>query len=384
MRKTPLRHRMIWTLLRPLVAVFLFLKFGYRYKKAKNLPDHYIVLSNHNTDFDPVFVAVSFGRQMYFVGSEHISRWKIAYPLLKWGFQPILRYKGTSGASTVMEMLRTLRGGANVCMFPEGARSWNGVTAPILPSTGKLVKSAKCGLVTYKIKGGYFVSPNWSEGGTRKGRISGSVVNTYTAEQLAKMSVDEINEIINHDLYEDAYAEQAHSLALYKGKQIAYRMENMLSHCPVCRAMDQLFSQKDIVTCKACGHSFRYTETAQIEGLEQKTAKDLFSWQKEQVLDDAKYDVTYSVPSASLYIVSNHQQTLQARGTVSMNRAEISCENIHIALKDITDMAMHGRHALVFSVGEAYYELLLDDLGCALKFHLLYQAHQFGEIVSYR
>ena len=135
MRKIPLRHRIIWTIIRPLVAVFLYFKFRYRYQKAKNLPDHYIVLSNHNTDFDPLFVAVSFGRQMYFVGSEHISRWKVAYPLLKWAFQPILRYKGTSAASTVMEMLRALRSGANVCMFPEGARSWNGVTAPILPST---------------------------------------------------------------------------------------------------------------------------------------------------------------------------------------------------------------------------------------------------------
>ena len=66
MRKIPLRHRVVWTLLCPLVAVFLFLKFGYRYKKAKNLPDHYMVLANHNTDFDPLFVAVSFHRQMYF------------------------------------------------------------------------------------------------------------------------------------------------------------------------------------------------------------------------------------------------------------------------------------------------------------------------------
>ena len=384
MRKIPLRHRIVWALLVPLVAIFLYIKFGYRYKKAKNLPDHYMVLANHNTDFDPLFVAVSFKKQMYFVGSEHISRWKLAYPLLKWGFQPILRYKGTSAASTVMEMLRHLRSGANVCMFPEGARSWNGVTAPILPSTGKVVKSAKCGLVTYKIKGGYFVSPNWSEGGTRKGRITGQVVNVYTPEQISTMSVDEINEIINRDLYEDAYAEQAAAPASYKGKQIAYRMENMLSHCPNCRAMDQLSSKKDTVTCSACGHSFRYTKQAQIEGLEYTTVKELFAWQKEQVLEDAKNDVTYSASSARLYVVSNHQQNLQASGEVTMTQEELSCKGVHIALKDITDMAMHGRHALVFSVGETYYELLLDDLGCALKFHLLYQAHQFGEIISYR
>ena len=143
MEGTPFRHKIFWAIVRPLAAVFLFIKFGYRYKIARSLPKNYIVLANHTTDFDPIFTAVSFPKQMYFVGSEHISRWKVAYPLLKWAFQPILRYKGTSAASTVMEMLRALRKGSNVCMFPEGARSWNGITAPILPSTGKVIKSAK-------------------------------------------------------------------------------------------------------------------------------------------------------------------------------------------------------------------------------------------------
>ncbi len=38
MRKTPIRHQLLWSLLVPLVSIFLYIKFGYRYKKAKNLP----------------------------------------------------------------------------------------------------------------------------------------------------------------------------------------------------------------------------------------------------------------------------------------------------------------------------------------------------------
>ena len=383
MQQIPVRHKILWAIIRPLAAVFLFLKFGYRYQVAKNLPDHYIVLANHTTDFDPIFTAASFPRQMYFVGSEHISRWKLAYPLLKWGFQPILRYKGTSAASTVMEMLRVLRKGANVCMFPEGARSWNGVTAPILPSTGKVVKTARCGLVTYKIQGGYFASPNWSEKGTRRGRVRGAVVNTYTAAQLAQMSIDEINEIINRDLFEDACARQLASPVPYRGKQIAYRIENMLSHCPNCRAMDTLVSQKDTVTCGSCGNSFRYTEYGLLEGIEHKTIKDLFLWQKNQVLQDAGSNILYRAASAVLCTVADHQQTQLAAGSVTMNRQELRCDNIAIKLEDITDMAMHGRHALVFSVTDTYYELLFENSDNALKFHLLYQAHRFGAITKY-
>ena len=320
---------------------------------------------------------------MYFVGSEHISRWKIAYPLLKWAFRPILRYKGTSAASTVMEMMRVLRKGGNVCMFPEGARSWNGITAPILPSTGKVVKSAKCGLVTYKIKGGYFVSPNWSEKGTRRGRITGAVVNVYTSEQLAQMNVDQINEAIGRDLYEDAYERQLEAPAAYRGKQLAYRIENMLSHCPNCLSMDTVHSEKDTVSCSHCGHQFRYTDHGFLEGIAQKTAKELFAWQKNQTLDDAKNDVPYRAMSATLYTIADHQQTELAHDAVVMDKETLCCGDVAIRLRDITDMAMHGRHALVFSVGETYYELLMDGSDNALKFHLLYQAHMFGAITKY-
>lgn len=383
MRKVPIRHLILWKLLCPLVAVFLFIKFGYRFKLARKLPKQYIVLANHVTDYDPLFTAVSFPRQMYFVGSEHIARWKLAYPLIKWAFQPILRYKGTSAASTVMEMLRAIRAGGNVCMFAEGARCWDGVTAPILLSTGKVVKSAKCALVTYKIQGGYFASPNWSEQGTRRGRVTGSVVNIYTKEQLASMSVDEINTIINQDLHEDAYERQLASPTRYRGKQIAYRMENMLFHCPNCRAIDSVSSKKDTVTCSECGHSFRYTEYGMLEGCEFKTIKELFAWQKEQVFLDAGNNKAYVSPSASLYTIDGHQQVLLSRGQAQMDSGAFSCGDTVIALDKITDMAMHGRRALVFSVGETYYELIMDDLGCALKFLLLYQVYVHGKINRY-
>ena len=383
MRKIPTRHLFFYALVRPLVIAFLYLKFGYRFQLAKNLPDHYIVLANHNTDYDPLFVAASFPQQMYFVGSEHISRWKLAYVLLQYCFQPILRYKGTSAASTVMEMLRSLRAGANVCMFPEGARSWNGVTAPILPSTGKVVKSAKCGLVTYKIEGGYFVSPNWSEGGTRRGRVRGAVVNVYTPEQLADMSVAQINNIINQDLHEDAYARQLKAPTEYKGSQIAFRMENMLSHCPKCRTMDKLSSCKNTVSCAHCGHSFQYTQLGMLNGIGQKTTKELFHWQKEQVLLDAEENITYTAPDVTVHTIENHVQTQLAQGILTLDKDSLCCEDIQIPLSEITDMAMHGRHALVLSVADAYYEILLPPYTNALKFHLLYQAHKFGAIVNY-
>ena len=364
----------------------MFFKFGFRYQREKGLPETFIVLSNHVTDFDPLFVALSFHEKMYFVCSEHVARWKLLYKFLSYCFAPIVRYKGTTAASTVMEVLRTVRKGYNVCMFAEGARCWNGVTAPILPSTGKMAKSARCALVTFKIQGGYFVSPRWSEGGTRRGPISGGVVNVYTREQLAEMSVTEINAAITRDLHEDAYERQLAAPARYKGKQVAVRMENMLFYCPCCRGMNTITSRRDVVSFRACGMTFRYTEYGLLEGegLEHKTVKDLFSWQMRQVEQDVKDQVVYTAPDGILKSIDNHVETMVSQGTVSMDGDRLACGEVQIPLADITDMDMHGKNALVFSVKSTYYELIPDRSAGALKFHMMYQCYKYGTINKYK
>ena len=87
------RHLIIYHFFRPLVIIFLWLRFGYTYKKVKNLPDNYIVLCNHTTDYDPVLVGSAFRRQMFYVASEHLVRWKNVYRFLNFGFEPIINLK---------------------------------------------------------------------------------------------------------------------------------------------------------------------------------------------------------------------------------------------------------------------------------------------------
>lgn len=377
------RHSFYWNFLHYPVELFVKLKFGYKYKKtkAKELPETYIVLSNHVTDFDPIFVGVSFQKQMYFVASEHVSRWGFLSKLLHHVFEPIIRYKGSTAASTVLEMIRKVKDGRCVCMFAEGARSWDGVTGYIQPATGKVIKSAKCALVTYRIEGGYFVSPNWSEGGIRKGRISGEIVNVYTKELIANMTVDEINRVINQDLYVDAYAHQLKEPAKYRGKQPAVRMENLLFICPKCGASDSIYSQKDIVGCRKCDMQFKYNEYAMLEGIPHKTVKELYAWQKGEIKKTAvDGNTVYTASNAVLQTVSKGKEAVVAQGKLALSKEKLICGDFEIPFETILDMAMHGRHALVFSTKEAYYELMPDETENALKFHLLYEFYKTGTI----
>lgn len=375
------RHHFFWGLLRPLIIVFLWCKFGYTYKKAKDLPDTYIVLSNHVTDYDPLLLAASFPRQMYFVASEHIARWKRAFKWLDYVFAPIMRYKGTVAASTVIEVLRRVRRGANVAIFAEGARTWDGVTGPILPSTAKMIKKAGCGLVTYRIVGGHLVSPMWSYH-TRRGYCHGEVVNVYTKDEVAAMTQAHLYEVITRDLDEDAYARQEKTPRKYRGKRLAEGLENLLFICPQCGEYDTFTTSGDVLTCNACGLSAKYTARATLEGVPFSSTKAFSDWQNDRVAADVANGVVYRASGGTLVTVSNHIETPIARGEISLDGEFLRCGDTAIAVTDISDMAMHGKRALVFSAVDGYYELIPSDGANALKFWLYYLACAQRETIT--
>lgn len=368
------RHIFFYKLLVPLTTIFCRIKFGYTYEKAKNLPENYIVLSNHLTDYDMLFVGASFSRQMYFVASEHIARWKFLHAIIEYAFAPIWRYKGSVASSTVLEILRKVKKGKNVCIFAEGVRSWDGRTCPILPSTGKLIKKSGCALVTYRLIGGYFASPMWSTSNTRRGYVHGAPVRIYTAEELKTMSVDEINEIIRRDLSEDAYARQLQDPKPYRGKRLAERMENLLFLCPECGKIETIHSHNDTVTCEACGWSFRMDTYGMLSDEHFPTVQALSDWQKTQVEAHAEQGCIYTSPRADLITVENHIETPVASGCVYMDGNILRCGDAEFSTDTISELAMHGRNAVVFTSGTTYYELLLRDGANALKYMLYYNA----------
>ena len=371
------RHALLWRLMRPPVSLFLKCKFGYKATVAKNLPENYIVVSNHVTDYDPLFVGMSFPRQMYFVASEHISRWGKLYSLLRWGFEPILRPKGAVGAATVKTMLRKLRAGGNVALFAEGVRSWDGVTAPVHPSTVSLVRAAKCGLVTYRIEGGYLSSPMWSSAkSTRKGRMRGAVVGIYTKEQLAELSDEQIARLLQNDLHEDAYERQQQSPVRYRGKQLAQGLENFLFVCPSCHAHASFCSHDDTVRCTRCSLQFTYDEYGQLHGAPFTTVREFSVWQREQLDEDVVRGAVYAAPRATLSIVSKGETTKVDEGALTISPTALTCGGTELALDRIPDMAMHGKHALVFSCNGEYYEIVPCESTNILRFLLYFQSYQ--------
>lgn len=365
------KHVRVYRMIRPLVALFMRLVFGYTYETARNLPKNYIVISNHVTDFDMLGVTASFPNHMYFVASEHVARMKL-YPLFKWAFAPIMRPKGASAAATTMDMVRKARKGENVCLFAEGVRSWDGVTWPVVPATGRLVKTAGCGLVTYRLEGGYFASPMWSGASIRRGYFHGAPVHVYTPEQLQEMTAAEVQETIERDLYVDAYAAQRANPRRYKCKNPAEGLENLLYLCPACGAYDSFTTRGDTAVCSSCGMQFRYNAYGFLENAPFETVREFSDWQRERLAADAAAGVAYTAHHGVLHRLEDHREFFVTEGAVRMNGESLCCGEVEIPVSAITDLAMHGQRSLVFTANKQYYELVPAKGSNAFKFFLYY------------
>ena len=365
------RHVAIYRILRPLAVLFIHVRFRFRSEKPKNLPKQYMLLSNHATDYDPVLIASAFPEHMYFMGSEHIARWGFLSKLIRWLVDPILLSKGAPTAGVVLELLRRMRAGHNVCFFPEGLRTWDGVTNPIPPATGKLVKKAGCALITYKLTGAYFASPMWGGAQVRRGPVRGNIVHIYSAEDVAAMTPAQLLQAISDDLYEDAYARQEQQMDRYPSRAGARGLENLVYICPQCGAHDSFAVCGDTIACD-CGCTIGYDDFGMLHGSKFATVKELYAWQKEITARNVAEGMTYHAGYGQLSMVSDHSSEPLSRGEVVMDHGMLRCGDFVIPMNTIANLAMHGQRNLVFTAEGVYHECKITQ-GNALQFFLYYR-----------
>lgn len=383
MDRTLKRHKRVYAFLKGLLGGIIQWIFGFTCEPAQLGEGPYLITANHNGDLDPAFVAIGLKQHMYFVASEHIFRKGFLSWILTYFFGPIARVKGMTDATAALSILRAMKK-TNVCLFAEGNRSYNGVTGPIFPATGKLAKATGASLVTYRFEGGYLTTPRWSHS-IRKGRMVGRLVNIYSPEQLKQMTPDEVNEHIREDIMEDAFERQLISPYLYKGKDLAKGLENALYFCPKCGRTGTLRSEKNIFSC-SCGLRVRFSETGFFEQVSPedppvpfRTVRDWDYWQDRRVTDYAASlkdgEIAYSDEGVQLIGVGKrHQSKVLEVGTLTMTKSELSVGEHHFPLKSISSMGLMGVYKMMFSVDGVSYELrAAKNIYCGRKYFTLFE-----------
>lgn len=222
----------------------------------KEIKPPFIVLANHTNFWDPFLLSMCFSDPVYFIASDAYFR----SPLLKWLLGlvgAIPKTKLVSDPGSIRGILEVVKNNGIIGIFPEGKRSWDGRTLPLLRPTAKLIKSLKLPVVSILFKGAYLSMPRWAKT-TRKGRLVMELAGILTPDEINLLTTDEVYDRISKSLAYDEYAQQRTKMDVYTGKRLAERLELFLFTCPECGSTDGMTSDDSRFFCKTCEYSSTY------------------------------------------------------------------------------------------------------------------------------
>lgn len=358
-------YRFTYRLFYPIFRIISRKKYGIKGVKPKKYKEPVLVLCNHTTDLDFVCVASYIKNHMYYVCSQHVLGMGLKGKMLKNWFNPIAVYKGSKKQKEVMDILRRIKKGSSVLIFPEGKISHDGLSSKLDTSIGKLIKMAKCKVVTFRTEGGYFMQPRWQNYSNKGKLFSHGIVGEYDVDFIASKSVEEITDIVNNDLFVDAYALQENKQFKYKLKKGVLDATRYYSVCPHCLSVGNLTSTEKEITC-SCGYkltlnkNFYLIENSFSSSNKVNTFKDWNILQQKVLKEQFDKNAIITAVDTTLNEVGEaHKSRRVCVGELKGSKKGLSICDLEFDFAKIEGLeVLSGGRSLVFCFNGIHYELI--------------------------
>ena len=324
-----------------------------------NIPENepVLFLANHCSFFDPLLLGAAATKQVNFLATEsNFRNGIIGRFFVHHGAIPKMKY--TSDARAIISLKKWADLGANIGIFPEGERTWDGKPLPVVSGTEKLVKLLDLPIVTLRIYNGFRQSPRWAKR-LRIGRIHIEVDPPYEFDPTA--SLIEIRKYIENHIAVDALNSPRFPV---KGKSFSEGLSNVVWACPNCFKIDSLIEYTSRLTCSNCLKSWHIDYDANLLG-EKKCFSLPEAIQKIQTHYKNELSNSFTTPVLSepltLFNISEDRPKKVGSGTMRLTKDELIIEGTltwAVAIKDITTITVDMRRRLTIRVGKKYFEIL--------------------------
>ena len=239
--------------------VYPVLKVCFRLKvdrKDLDLPKGpHIILSNHLTMYDFLLVMLPlYPHRLNAVTAQKFFLYRPLHKLL-----PIVgcipKNMFDADIRSVISMKSVLKDGNGVLLFPEGRCSSNHEYMGMHKATGKLIKKLGAPVISCYMEGAATCMAHWRKG-VRYGRIQVTYKNLFSTDDIASMSVEEINSAIDARL---SGAEGApppdKPFRTFGARRLAEGLHQVLYYCPKCGQDFTMTTKGNMIRCSQCGNA---------------------------------------------------------------------------------------------------------------------------------
>lgn len=285
--KYPIRQPKFFVWLIWILAKFALIGKKYKIEKinTEDLKPPYFMLSNHQffIDFELAAMATLPHRVNNVVNIDgYIGRaWLMEL------IGAICTRKFTNDMHLIKSIMKCLKRGDIVGLYPEARYSACGITSYIPQSVAKLVKMAKVPVVVVLHHGNHLHTPFWNHKKKRKVPLHTTFTQVLTKEQVEKLSVDEINKVLQEAFVYDEYKYQKENNILITEKYRADGMHKVLYQCPHCLSEHDMDSKGADLFCKKCNSKWHLNEDGTLTCLTGETkfshVPDWYNWERENV-----------------------------------------------------------------------------------------------------
>jgi len=344
-------------------ALYLLYHFKFDYKSAKGIKRPCLFLSNHQTGFDQFAAGMGFDFGINYVATDTLFRHGLLSKLMMAIARPIPFSKGSSDLSAVRNMMSIIKDGGCVGMFPSGNRSFYGKESSIVPGIGKLAKKFNVPLVLVQLRGGYNTLPRWKPK-PNKGKMTAVVTRVVEAEELAAMSGEEVDQIIQKELSFNEFEFNKTAQIAFHGAHKAEYLESVLFLCLECKSMNGLCSEGNEFFCRHCHARVIINDTGFFEPLNNAAniPETILEWSYKELDYIKSFDFSgfsempvFSDDNISFFRAERaKKEELVAKGTIQFFADRINVCGQEFPLTEITTALVGVRKLTIYSKNEVF------------------------------
>lgn len=263
--------------------------------EVKALKPPFVGIANHQGYYDWAYAARAFYPTRFrFV----VSRYQFLNPKtggLLQKLNSIPKSQFTSDASAVKEIIRTVKRGENIFIFPSGRLSLFGEDDKPVEGTYELLKKLGVPVVMVHLDGSYRTAPRYNTE-VKRGRVVVSAYVLFTPEELKAMPEAEAKKRLNNAFCHDDF--NSKNVCEFKSDDIAKGLDDLLYICPDCKSNYTISVQPgQKIKCFACDFTSQMDNYFKLKTLRGSAAPETITeWshiikdeEKKRILEDPNF-----------------------------------------------------------------------------------------------